>query len=98
MQSTKDGISEASVEKNDMNMMDAPDESELQNNPYIMSYQIPTGQVSFIDSRQAYNKIAPPPKYFSDEYMRENFNLPTEKHIILSDFDFPDAGGMICTN
>lgn len=43
MQSSKDGISEATVGGNDMNMMDMPDESELQNNPFIMSYQIPMG-------------------------------------------------------
>jgi hypothetical protein len=36
---------------NDMNMMDAPDEEEITNNPYILSNTRAVGPYSFIDDR-----------------------------------------------
>lgn len=44
--------------------------------------------------------MAPPPKYFTPEYMRENFdlNLPTDSASILHNFTIPEQGGLICTN
>ena len=54
-------------------MMDQPDEDEIANNPNIMSTTQAVGKYSFIDSRQKYYKLAPPPKYFSDEFLRSMF-------------------------
>jgi hypothetical protein len=53
--------------------MDAPNEDEISNNPFIMSKTSPLGVHSFIDNRQDYNKIAPPPKYFDEKFLTENF-------------------------
>ena len=53
--------------------MDQPDENEMANNPYILSTTQPLGKYSFVDSRQKYYKLAPPPKYFSDEYLQTMF-------------------------
>ena len=79
--------------------MDAPSEDDINNNPYILSKTQPMGEHSFIDKRQEYNNIAPPPKYFDDEFLMKNFgNLPTEKDVILHGFEVPDAGGLICTD
>ena len=51
---------------NDMNMMEVPDESELQNE-YVMSYTQALGPKSFIDSRDPFNPVTPPPKYLTKE-------------------------------
>lgn len=48
-------------------MMEAPDEEEIMNNPHIMSFEKAMGEKSFVDSRQSYNKYAPPPKYLTKE-------------------------------
>jgi hypothetical protein len=43
--------------------------------------------------------LAPPPKYFEDEYIIDNFGkLPTDKEVILHGFEVPEAGGLICTD
>ena len=47
-------------------MMDIPSDVDIANNPYVMSKTKPLGNFSFIDSRQLYNPLAPPPKYFTD--------------------------------
>jgi hypothetical protein len=39
-------------------------------------------------------KLAPPPKYFTDEYLMEN--LPTAKKDILKNLDELPFGGLVC--
>lgn len=60
-------VDQPNVEKNDMNMMELPDESEITDNPFISSKTVSVGQYSFIDYRQKYVKVAPPPVYFTDD-------------------------------
>ena len=81
-------------------MMDVPDMKEIQDNPFILSDKLPVGQKSFIDDRQSYNKLAPPPKYFTDDYLLKSFglDLPVDKDDVFKGFDFPKEGGLICTN
>jgi hypothetical protein len=59
-----------------MDGMEYPDESELNQNPFIMTEVLSVGPHSFIDSRQEPNKLAPPPKYFDEEYLKVKFALP----------------------
>lgn len=54
---------------NDLGMMEIPKDVDIENNPYVMSKTKPMGQHSFVDSRQKYNKLAPPPKYFTDQIL-----------------------------
>ena len=57
------------------------------------------GEKSFIDTKQSYKRKAPPPKYFTDEFLLENFGkLPTDKQKILFGFEYPKTGGLICTD
>ena len=56
------------------------------------------GQDSFVDKKMPLQKLAPPPKYFTSEYILENFALPQDMKDILKGFDFPDNGGMVCTS
>ena len=56
------------------------------------------GPKSFCDSRQEYNKLAPPPIYFSYEFIKEHFSFPTNKAEILFGYEYPQNGGLICTN
>lgn len=39
------------VESNDLNMMDVPDEDEINNNPFVLSKTEPVGPYSFVDDR-----------------------------------------------
>lgn len=61
------GLDQPNVEKNDMNMMELPDESEINDNPFIQSKTVSVGEFSFIDYRQKYVKVAPPPVYFTND-------------------------------
>ena len=71
-------------------MMEAPSEKDMANNNMIMSKTKPMGQFSFVDSRQPYNKVAPPPKYFTDLILTSTFgNLPSDKKSILKGMEFP---------
>jgi hypothetical protein len=80
-------------------MMEIPDENEILNNPFILSFDRPLGDRSFIDSRQGFNKTAPPPKYFTEEFLMKEFGqLPTKKEDILFGFEYPEVGGLICTD
>ena len=56
------------------------------------------GQDSFVDKKMPLQKLAPPPKYFTSEYILDNFALPQDMKDILKGFDFPDNGGMVCTS
>lgn len=58
------------------------------------------GDMSFVDKRQSYQKLAPPPKYLNKEDLLRYMAIimPTEKLEILKGFDFPDCGGLICTD
>lgn len=58
---------------NDLNMMEVPDEELTMNNPNIMSKTISVGPKSFVDSNQPYNKLAPPPRYYTEEEIIEKF-------------------------
>ena len=43
--------------------------------------------------------MAPPPKYFDDEYLMEGFaNLPQDKQSIMKGLEIPENGGLICTD
>lgn len=80
--------------------MDRPDEKDLKENPMILSLTQSVGDYSFIDERQQFNSLAPPPKYFTKDFIRQNFelNMPTDKDSVLRNFSKPDQGGLICTN
>mmetsp|Transcript_15717 Transcript_15717/g.24137 ORF Transcript_15717/g.24137 Transcript_15717/m.24137 type:complete len:311 (+) Transcript_15717:247-1179(+) len=76
-----------------------PDENDITNNPWIMSTQVALGKNSFCDKRQSYVKLAPPPKYFSEEFLIKNFSsLPTDVPTILHGLESPAHGGLICTD
>ena len=78
--------------------MDVPDEEEVMNNPNIMSKTISVGEKSFVDNRQPYNKLAPPPRYYTEEEILEKFKLPQSKDEILYGMEFPECGGLVCTD
>ena len=79
--------------------MEVPDENDLKNNQFIYSMTESVGKNSFADNRQQFQKIAPPPKYFDDEYIMEGFgNLPSDKERILKGMEIPDVGGLLCTD
>ncbi len=64
--------------------MDVPTEEEIAKNPYVLSRTVALGNKSFCDSKQPYYKLAPPPKYFSEEYLMSTFgSLPRDKATIL---------------
>lgn len=77
--------------------MDLPDEDEVMNNPNVWSKTVAVGQKSFVDDRQSYNKLAPPPKYHTSEELLQDFKLPTDKDEIFFGMENPeDVGGLIC--
>jgi len=51
-----------STAKNEM-IMEAPNEEDVEKNPYIWSHTVSVGNRSFVDYRQKYQKLAPPPIY-----------------------------------
>lgn len=59
--------------------MDLPDEDDLKNNAFLLSTSASVGNKSFVDSRQPYKRLAPPPKYFDHEFMVSQFVLPTDR-------------------
>ena len=63
-----------------------------------MTEVLSIGPQSFIDSRQPPNKLAPPPKYFDEEYLRVKFGLASDKKEILYGYEMPSNGGLVCTN
>jgi len=56
------------------------------------------GELSFVDKKMPVQKLAPPPKYFTNEYILENFALSSDVKEILKGMEFPENGGMICTS
>lgn len=79
--------------------MNLPDEEQVMQNPKIWSKEISVGPNSFADKRQPFNKLAPPPMYYTGEQLLEAFQLPVKKDKILFGFDNPeDVGGLICTD
>jgi len=58
------------------------------------------GDMSFVDKRQSYQKLAPPPKYMNKEDLLKYFEtlMPTERDQILRGFEYPECGGLICTD
>jgi len=64
--------------------MDAPDEKDIDGNPFLFSNTIALGNKSFLNSISKYVHLAPPPKYFTEELLMKGFGkLPTEKDEIL---------------
>jgi hypothetical protein len=53
----------------------------LTDNPKILSNEISVGKNSFVDCRQPYSHLAPPPKYFDLEILLQP--LPVAKDDIL---------------
>ena len=53
--------------------MEVPDAESIKKNQNILSVSDSVGPLSFCDSRQDYNDLAPPPKYFSDEALAKIF-------------------------
>lgn len=78
--------------------MEVPDESDLESNPWVASAKMSVGKKSFADNRQEYQKTAPPPKYFDDDYIMDRFKLPTKKEMILRGMEIPETGGLLCTD
>lgn len=82
-----------------MNMMETPDEKEIMNNPYIMSFTQALGKHSFIDANQKFYKLAPPPIYFTDEFLKKMYEeLPVNREDVLLGFEYPENGGLVCTD
>lgn len=52
-----------------MYKMELPDEDDIKNNAFLLSTTMSVGDKSFIDSRQPYKRLAPPPKYFDNEFL-----------------------------
>jgi hypothetical protein len=44
-------------------IMELPDEDSLENNTWIWSHTVAVGKRSFVDYKQSYQIMAPPPKY-----------------------------------
>ena len=66
--------SATSINDNDLDQMERPDDHDLEN-PMILQTNESVGEYSFIDDRQKYNKLAPPPKYMTADYLRQNMEL-----------------------
>ena len=82
-----------------MYAMEVPDEADLASNPWIHSKQVSVGKNSFADFRQQYQKLAPPPKPFDDDYIMDGFGkMPTQKDLILRGMEIPETGGLLCTD
>jgi len=81
-----------------MENMELPSETDFEENPYILSHTMSIGEVSFVDKKMPLQKLAPPPKYFTSDYILENFALPSDVKTILRGMEFPDNGGMVCTS
>ena len=81
-----------------MYKMELPDEDDIKNNAFLLSTTMSVGDKSFIDSRQPYKRLAPPPKYFDNEFLHSQFSLPTDKKVILKEFDYPESGGLVFTD
>ena len=78
--------------------MELPDEKKILANPYIM-YKYPgVAPLSFCDSRQDFETLTPPPKYFTDEQMITGFTLSSEKAELLRAFAQLEDGGLIFTD
>lgn len=73
-----------------------PDEKELLNNPYIFSDRLPVGPNSFVDFRQQYIRICPPPKYLDEAILLEK--LPTSKAEIMKGLKIQSFGGLVCND
>lgn len=78
--------------------MELPDAEDLKNNPFLLSATTSVGNKSFVDSRQPYKHLAPPPKYFDNDFMLTKFLLPTDTQEILSHFAQPEIGGLVYTD
>lgn len=48
-------------------IMEVPDEREIDKNPYIWSHTVAVNKKSFVDFRQKYQKLAPPPIYLEGQ-------------------------------
>ena len=77
--------------------MEAPDEEDVRSNTNVMSFQESVGPLSFADDRQAYDILAPPPKYLNDDTLRA-FTGPTDLTEILKDFVIDEQGYLVVTN
>lgn len=73
-----------------------PEESELTNNPFMLSTTASVGPNSFVDFRRPYDHASPPPKYLEDDVLL--VQLPTSKKDILRGFVEPAFGGLVCTD
>ena len=62
---------------NDM-IMELPDEQTLESNTYIWSHTVSVGKRSFVDDRQSYQHVAPPPIYLDGQKLINHFHLPTD--------------------
>lgn len=65
-------------------------------NPEVLSEKIAVGPLSFVDGKQAYDKNARPPTYFSLKELQEK--LPATSAQILKGLDKTDEGGLVCTD
>ena len=71
-------------------------ESEIKDNPYILSERMPVPPHSFVDGRQEYDPNCPPAKYFDESILLEA--LPTHKADILRGMQEQEYGGLVCTD
>lgn len=79
-------------------VMEEPDEDDVRNNNYVMSLTDSVGPLSFVDDRQPFEMLAPPPKYINDEMFLKDFTGPTDTQLILKDFVVDEQGYFVVTN
>ena len=69
--------------------MDEPDQDSLYNNAYVLSFSDPLNKNSFINYLNAtYEITAPPPKYFTDEFLKTEYKFSERKAEILLGFEY----------
>lgn len=78
--------------------MEKPDQDKVLANPNILSMSIGVGPLSFCDQRQEFQKLAPPPKYFTDDQMVEGFTHKSDFDEIMRAFARLEDGGLIFTD
>lgn len=77
--------------------MDAPDEEDVRRNLNVMSFTESVGPLSFVDERQAFEILTPPPKYLNDDIL-SLYTGPDDKAQILKDFNVDEQGYLVVTN
>ena len=92
----QEGVQKVSGGRGDFEM-DTPDEEDVRRNLNVMSFTESVGPLSFVDERQAFEILTPPPKYLNDDIL-SLYSGPKEKALILKDFNVDEQGYLVVTN